>query len=153
MKIFLTLTTLMLTLGFVFSDDDKKKDEKKDEGFDVKKLEGKWSLVSGMKNGTKSEGDALKTEFSVSGDVMKMKTGDGEFVFKLKIDPKKTPVQVDIEITEGPIGKGTVTKGILELKDDELKLCYDSTGMGDRPAKFEGEKAHLFVLKKKKDDK
>jgi uncharacterized protein (TIGR03067 family) len=92
-------------------------------------------------------------EVSVKDSVMKMKTPDGEFVFKLTFNDKKSPVEVDIEITEGPIGKGSTTKGIVELKDDELKLCYDSSTTGDRPAKFDGEKAHYFVFKKKKDDK
>jgi uncharacterized protein (TIGR03067 family) len=49
--------------------------------------------------------------------------------------------------------KGSTSKGIVELKGEELKMCYDSTGSGDRPTKFDGEKNHLFVLKKKKADK
>lgn len=124
-----------------------------DKAFDAKALEGSWSFVSGMKAGQKANEESLKGEVTVKGDTMTMKMGEGSFVFKLTFDGKKTPVEVDMEITDGPIGKGEKGKGIIELKGDELKLCYPAPGGTDRPTKFDGEKNHLFVLKKKKADK
>jgi uncharacterized protein (TIGR03067 family) len=118
--------------------------------FDAKKLEGTWTFKSGMKAGTKAADESLKGEVVVKGDVMKMPLGDMMFEFKLVIDGKKTPVEVDMEITEGPIGKGEKRKGILSLEGDELKICYPADGSADRPTKFDGEKNHLFVLTKKK---
>lgn len=124
-----------------------------DAKFDPKNLEGTWTFVSGMKAGTKSSDDELKKmTVTVKGDEMRMKSDQGEFVFKLTFDAKANPVAVDMEITDGPIGKGEKNKGIVELKGDEFKICYPGMG-GDRPAKFDGEKNHLFVLKKKKADK
>lgn len=118
--------------------------------FDAKKLEGSWTFKSGMKAGTKAADESLKGEVVIKGDVMKMPLGDMNFEFKLVIDGKKTPVEVDLEITEGPIGKGEKAKGILSLEGDELKICYPPPGTTDRPTKFDGEKNHLFVLTKKK---
>lgn len=149
---FLSMMAMVGLVGFATAQD--KKDEKKSEEFDAKKLVGEWSIESGLKAGAKSGDEIKKMVATIDKEgVLKMKTPDGEFVFKLKFDEKKTPVEVDIEILDGPIGKGSTSKGIAELKGDEFKLCYDGTGMGDRPAKFDGEKANLFVLKKKKADK
>jgi len=83
---------------------------------------------------------------------MKGPMGDMKFEFKYTIDAKVTPVAIDLEITEGPIGKGEKRKGILELKDDTLKLSYPPEE-GDRPAKFDDGKSHSFTLKKEKAEK
>jgi uncharacterized protein (TIGR03067 family) len=149
MKAFLSLLSVAFAVSVGVAQ-DKKDDAKK---FDAKALDGAWSVESGVKMGTKSGDEVKKMEVTVKDGTMKMKTPDGEFVFKLKFNADKTPLEVDIEIADGPIGKGSTTKGIAELKGDELKFCYEPTGMGDRPAKFDGEKAHLFVFKKKKADK
>lgn len=118
--------------------------------FDAKKLEGTWTFKSGMKAGTKAADESLKGEVVIKGDMMKMPLGDMVFDIKLVVDGKKTPVEVDLEITKGPIGEGEKRKGILSLEGDELKICYPADGSSDRPTKFDGEKNHLFVLTKKK---
>jgi uncharacterized protein (TIGR03067 family) len=152
MKAFLSLLSVAfaITIGVAQDKKDEKKDDKK---FDAKTLDGAWSVESGVKMGNKSGDEVKKMEISFKDSTMKMKTPDGEFVFKMKFNADKTPLEVDIEIADGPIGKGSTTKGIAELKGEELKLCYEPTGMGDRPTKFDGEKAHYFVFKKKKADK
>lgn len=122
-------------------------DDKKE--LDVKKLEGKWSFVSGMKNGNEAGEEMKKAEIGISKDVMTMTTGMGEFKFKFTIDAKANPATIDLEITDGPVGQGSKSKGIISVDGDELKLCYDPMG-GDRPKKFDGKEAHLFVLKRKK---
>jgi uncharacterized protein (TIGR03067 family) len=118
--------------------------------FDAKKLEGTWTFKSGMKAGTKAADESLKGEVVIKGDMMKMPLGDMVFDIKLVTDGKKTPVEVDLEITKGPVGEGEKRKGILSLEGDELKICYPADGSADRPTKFDGEKNHLFVLTKKK---
>ena len=152
MRMLLSLSVALIATWSLSAQD--KKDEKKADGFDVKKLEGTWSFVSGSKAGTKSDDKQKKTEFTVKGDEMTMSTEEGKFVFKMTVvDAKKNPAEVDFEITDGPIGKGSTTKGIVSLDGEELKICYPDMGMGDRPTKFDGDKCNLFVLKKKKADK
>jgi hypothetical protein len=56
-----------------------------------------------------------------------------------------------MEMTESPFGAGAMAKGIIEVKGDDLKLCY--TTEGDAPKNFEakeGSNAHSFVLKRSK---
>ena len=151
MRQLLTLSVLIVATWSVSAQDkkDEKKDDKKAEAFDAKKLEGTWTFVSGMKAGQKSGDDVKKNEVVFKGNEMTMTIGDMKFVLKMTINDKKTPIEVDFEITDGPIGKGDIAKGIIELTGDELKVCYPNMGMGDRPAKFDGEKNFFFVLKKK----
>lgn len=122
-------------------------DDKKE--FDAKKLEGKWSFVSGMKSGQEAGEDMKKAEFEIAKDVMTMKTDGGVFKFKFTLDGKASPAAIDLEITEGPVGQGSKSKGIVSVEGDEFKLCYFPMG-DERPKKFDGKEAHLFVLKRKK---
>lgn len=131
----------LLVLNIAGADDKKE--------FDAKKLEGKWSFVSGMKMGQEAGDEMKKAEFEVAKDVMTMKTEGGVFKFKYTLDTKASPVAVDLEITEGPIGQGSKSKGIVSVEGDEFKLCYIPMG-DERPKKFEGKEANLFVLKRKK---
>jgi uncharacterized protein (TIGR03067 family) len=154
-------TLLAAVLGVVVlatgrSDNKKVEAGLEDVKFDADKLYGTWKITGGKKGGTDATDDAKKTVVTISKDklVMEMKgpMGDMKFEFKYTIDAKVTPVAVDLEITEGPIGKGEKRKGILELKGDDLKLAYPPEE-GDRPAKFDDGKSHSFTLKKDKAEK
>ena len=141
-----------LVLGFAvalaaLSAADDKKDDKK---FDAAKLEGTWEYKSGEKNGQKVEGEALKPKVKISKDVITVGEGDMRFEFKYTVDAKASPAAIDMEMGKSPVGgEGTKAKGIVEFDGDDLKLCYNP-GEGDRPTKFDGAKAHYFVLKKAK---
>jgi len=138
-----TLTLgLAMALGALVAADEKK--------FDAAKVEGTWEFKSGEKNGTKVEADALKGKVKITKDMIAMGDGDMHFEFKYTVDAKASPAAIDMEMTKSPFGAGAKAKGIIEVDGDELKLCYNPTEGGDRPAKFDGAKAHLFVLKKAK---
>jgi uncharacterized protein (TIGR03067 family) len=127
--------------------------DKDDAKLDPTKLIGTWSYVSGEEDGKKKTADDLKNGFvEITKDTIMLKSSDETYVIKYTLDTKKTPVHISMEITKGPQGEGSKAEGILELKGDELKLCYASMG-GDAPKEFsakEGSKFHLFVLKPKK---
>jgi len=138
-----TLTLgLAMALGALVAADEKK--------FDAAKVEGTWEFKSGEKNGTKVEADALKGKVKITKDMIAMGDGDMHFEFKYTVDAKASPAAIDMEMTKSPFGAGAKAKGIIEVDGDELKLCYNPTEGGDRPTKFDGAKAHLFVLKKAK---
>lgn len=120
-----------------------------DKPIDVKKLEGKWTFVSGMKNGNDAGDDMKKAEFEIAKDVMTLTNNGQTFKFKFTIDSKPSPAAIDLEITESPFGAGMKAKGIIALDGDDLKLCYIPMG-DDRPKKFDGKEAFFFVLKRKK---
>ena len=124
-------------------------DDKKDKApLDPAKLEGTWTFVSGVKNGAKASEEGLKSAVKITKDKLTMGEGDMKFEFKYTVNAKATPAEIDLEMTAGPVGAGSKAKGLIALDGDELKLCYTPE---DRPKEFSGEKAFLFVLKRKKD--
>ena len=134
-----------MSLGLKSRADDK--DEKKG---DAPKLEGKYTLTGGKKDGAEVGEDAKKGEYSFTAEKVTIKGMDLTFVMGYKLDPKTTPVNIDMEILEGPEGaKGTKAVGIVEVKGDVLKLAY-STDKDKRPKNFEGKEGFMFEFKKKK---
>ena len=131
---------LAVALGALAAADEKK--------FDASKLEGTWEFKSGEKNGQKVDGDTLKSKVKITKDTISMGEGDMHFEFKYTLDTKKDPVAIDMTMTKSPFNMEAKAKGIIAVDGNELKLCYNPDG--DRPTKFDGEKAHLFVLKKAK---
>jgi len=138
-------TTLALGLAVVIAA-PLAADEKK---FDPAKLEGTWEYKSGEKNGQKPNEDSLKAKIKITKDTITIGEGDMLFEFKYTLDVTKDPAAIDMEMTKSPFGGGMKAKGIIAFDGDDVKLCYNP-GEGDRPAKFDGSKNHLFVLKKAK---
>jgi len=128
-------------------------EDKKPAKFDAEKIVGKYSIVSGEKFGKAEPAEMFKNAtFEIEKDKMTMPTPDGKFVFAYKIDAATEPAGLDLEITEGPIGKGSKSKGIIKLDDDTLTICYPAME-GDRPKEFktsDDKKTMLFVMKKAK---
>jgi uncharacterized protein (TIGR03067 family) len=115
------------------------------------KIEGKWTLVSGKKNGEDIENDsAKKATYTVTKDRITIEGNGAKFVMGYKFDDKN-PMNIDLEMVETPIPdlKGAKAQGIVELKGEELKLAY-STEKGMRPKDFKGASDFLFVFKKAK---
>jgi uncharacterized protein (TIGR03067 family) len=134
-------------LGWVGLACEAQDKEKKGE---APKLEGKWTLVSGKVNGTAIGDEAKKGEYTFTADKLTIKGMGVTFVMSYKLDAKANPVGIDMEILEGPEGsKGSKAQGIVELKDDVLKLAY-TMDKDKRPADFKGEKGNVFELKKAK---
>ena len=133
---------MVVVLAAPLAADDKK--------FDPAKLVGNWEYKSGETNGKKVEGDSLKPKIKITKDVIAVGEGEMLFEFKYTLDAKGDPVAIDMESTKSPIPGlvGMKARGIIAFDGDDIKLCYTPTG--DRPTKFDGEKAHLFVLKKAK---
>src|SRR5438874_7610493 len=97
----------------------------KGDKFDPAKLSGTCKFVSGVKNGEKLGADHLKDQtITIDKDKLTLKTPDATFVMKFELDAKKSPVGIKLEITEGPVGVGSKSPGIIELKGDDLKICY-----------------------------
>lgn len=130
-------------------------EDKKETKFDAAQLVGDWNVTGGKKMGKEIGDEGKKGTYAFTKDKITLKEdGKTMFEFAYTVDAKAKPIAIDLEITQSAIEglKGLKAKGIVELKDGELKLCYDGMG-GDRPAKFDDEKAFSFVLKKKKEDK
>lgn len=122
---------------------------------DPAKLVGEWKIVDGKKAGEKLGDDVKKGKVIVEKEKISLKSDDMTFVFGYKVDAKKSPAEIDMELLEPEGLKGAKAKGIVKLEKDKFTLCYHP--MGDRPAKFESDKDngfYLFVMEKaKKADK
>jgi uncharacterized protein (TIGR03067 family) len=142
-----TIAALALGLGLVGFVGVTAAQEKKGE---APKLEGKYKLVSGKVNGKDIDEEAKKSDYTITADKITIKGKEGSFVMGYKLNPKTTPVGIDMEILEGPEGtKGAKAEGIVELKGDLLKLAY-SMDKDKRPKNFEGKEGNVFELKKAK---
>src|SRR5262249_37158829 len=124
-------------------------DDKKGDKFDPAKMVGAWTYDSGDKNGEKLDKDHFKdSKVVVTKETITLEGPQGKFVIKYTLDTKKNPVAVSMTMTESPFGAGATAQGIVEVKGDELKMCYAAEG--EAPKKFEakeGSNHHLFVLK------
>ena len=130
--------------------DDKKEEKKDDKKVDAPNLEGKYKLESGKKNNEAIGDEAKKWEYTFTAEKITVKSPDVTFVFSYKLDPKTTPINIDMEITEGLEGtKGSKASGIIEVKGDILKLAY-SLEKDKRPKSFDGKEGNMFEFKKVK---
>lgn len=147
------MRTVMLGLGLVVisavSAEDKKEEKKP---LDPKAILGEWVIIEGMKAGEKSGDDVKKTAIKINDKTIELKADGAEFEFSYKLDAKKTPADIDLEIIKPDAFKGSKAPGIIKLEDEKLTLCYPPMG-GDRPKEFKSTKDngnYLFVMKKKK---
>src|SRR6516164_3853246 len=109
------------------------------EGADKKELEkfqGRWVLVSATIDGKAWEEDEIKHRSVVfKGEKLTLLYKDKERgTASLKIDPSKSPAQIDTTAEDGPRQGGT-SKGIYKFDGDTLTICFvlDSK---DRPTEF-----------------
>jgi uncharacterized protein (TIGR03067 family) len=157
MRAFATFTLglgLIVLLGTSVRSDDKK-EEKKAETKAETKLEGKYTLVGGKRNDKPIDDESKKAEYTFTADKVTIKGKDASFVMSYKLDPKTNPMEIDMEIVDGPDGtKGAKAAGIVELKGDTLKLAYsmdkDKDDKLKRPKNFDGKEGMAFEFKKAK---
>lgn len=117
-------------------------------------LTGTWKIDAGVKNGEKLEKEKLEpVTVDVTKDKITLTNSKENAKFLLSYTAKDGKVEMTID--EGPEGaKGMKAKGIVEVKDDTMKLCY-SLG-GEAPTKFESKadsNTFFFTLKKEKKEK
>jgi uncharacterized protein (TIGR03067 family) len=120
-----------------------------DDAKELKKLAGKWTVVSAEKSGKKApDGELDNLQVVIAGNKLSFKKGDKGEDIPFKIDPSKKPKQIDLTTPKGE----TVT-GIYEVTADMLKICASAPGEA-RPTAFaspEGGKIMLLVLKRAKE--
>jgi uncharacterized protein (TIGR03067 family) len=139
MKTFALAVGLALCLGLTTRAADEKID-----------LTGKYTVVSGKKNGADIDEKAKKATYTVTADTFTIAGGDQKFVINYKLKPGTTPVEIDMSISEGPDGtKGATAVGIIEQKGETLKIAY-SLDKEKRPKNFDAKDGYFVELKKAK---
>ncbi len=121
-------------------DDAKLDDAKKQE---LEKFQGTWKVIGAERNGAKVSEDEYKDlSLVIEGSKRTVKQGDQvRMQSNFKIDPTKSPKQIDITPTAEQFG-GRTLPGIYEFDGDTVKV---SIGLdGERPKDFKG-KERVFV--------
>lgn len=138
---------LLLTVGVLIAA-DAREDAKKD----IEKMQGTLVLVSGERDGKKFTDEEIKqSKLIIQGDTFKIPKStvgtsqEGTF----KIDPSKTPKQIDSTAGSGT-DKGKISLGIYELDGDTQKFCFAPPGK-DRPKEFSSKpgSGHLLQVWKR----
>jgi uncharacterized protein (TIGR03067 family) len=115
-------------------------------------LDGVWKAASVVFSGNDVE-DMKGLKFTFKGDKLTRQTPGGEDeAYTFKLDPSKTPHEVDFVPEQGE-NKGKTLKGIYAVKEGEMKMALSLSPEGKRPAEFvskDGEEVALVVLKKDK---
>ena len=127
------------------------------EGTDAEKFQGTWTITVMEKRGEKQPEEKLKDLRAViEGDSFRLKMGDQEGErATIKLDPSKTPKAIDLQPATPGRKETRPSRGIYELKDDTLKLCWRKEG-GERPTDFATKAGDrdlvLMILKREKKD-
>ncbi len=109
---------------------------------------GKWKVVSGKRAG--EDAQRLPPEITIDLETIVLPTGQGDpFVMSYEVDKGRKPWAIDMDIESGPAPSGHAV-GIIEVKGDTMKLCYDPSGQ-NRPDEFDSNDDNgcfLFVMER-----
>jgi uncharacterized protein (TIGR03067 family) len=112
----------------------------------VTELQGQWQPVSIEIDGQKLDSAGLKDQrVFIKGD--EMTTTPANDIVKIKLNPGKTPAEIDFTGIAGP-GKGKTAGGIYSLQNGQLTLCIpaDTQRPVPRPKEFKTQKGDGLVL-------
>jgi uncharacterized protein (TIGR03067 family) len=102
----------------------------------VSELEGEWEVVAMEGDGLKASADDVRgMRWAVKGNVITGSQPGVSGKMSFKLDPKKTPKEIDITSLDGNL-KGTTAPGIYEIEGQTLRVCF---GEKVRPKTFTTE--------------
>jgi uncharacterized protein (TIGR03067 family) len=133
---FVATVPLLFLLAVLATAEEKKEDAKKD----LEKFQGKWATVSRVSDGVADGKDVLKNLSLVVKDDKMTSTlmGEPSWSGTFKIDPSKSPAEIDVTLEDGAAKRLTV-KGIYKFGDKTLTLCLGVPGK-ERPTGFASKK-------------
>jgi len=125
---------------------------------DLMLLQGRWDSVLVVHSGKEVKPENVKSvvRFVIKGDKVFYLDKDGNVpkvkptAHQIKLDSTTKPKQMDYIQTED--NKDKISKGIFDVKGDDLKICLDVEDKG-RPKAFESKEGsghRLLVLKRVK---
>lgn len=141
----LVVGAVLCLVAAVVGDDAKKESEK---------LQGTWKATAVEKGGNQDEPGDHRIVFA--GDSFTIKRGDQVIIKgKFKLDPTKSPKEIDVEITEdeGKENNGKTAVGVYSVERDTLKWCTAEPGETTRPKELKtaaGAKEMMVTLTREK---
>jgi uncharacterized protein (TIGR03067 family) len=121
-------------------------EDKKDA---ANKLVGTWTVTAEEKDGKQQTAEGIKDKtVKISRDTITCsKDSKPDMVCTYRADSSTTPMTITMTCTEGE-HKGKTLKGIAELQDDTLRICYSHPDQ-DAPKDFKTkENQCCFTLKR-----
>lgn len=103
---------------------------------DLAKLQGEWSMVSGIADGYPIPDTMLSNSKRIcKGDELTAIVG-GQLIMKARITlaPSKQPKTIDYDVSAGP-NSGKKLLGIYQLDGDTFKSCFGAPG-AERPKRL-----------------
>jgi uncharacterized protein (TIGR03067 family) len=107
---------------------------------DLEQMQGSWQCASYTVDGMRLPEDTAQAMFRTV-------KGDGYTIFRfekvigkgtIKLDATKNPREIDAMTAATPTRKGGLIRGIYEVSDDTLRLCFGAPGK-ERPREFKSE--------------
>jgi uncharacterized protein (TIGR03067 family) len=147
MSRFLAVTALAFALA-AGADDKGGKDAKAE----LQKFTGSWQGVSVVRDGKDvPKADAEAIRLVVMGEKYTLSEGGETIEGTHKLDPTKTPKQIDAVRTKGP-NKGETIRGVYQLSDDSFVVSFAAPGK-DRPTELKaagGPGLRVLAFKREK---
>ena len=127
------LTMAALTFGLTAAADDQKNGKA-----ELEKFTGTWQGVSVVRDGKAiPKPDAEAVRLVVAGENYTLMEGGELIEGTHKLDPTKTPKEIDAVRTKGP-HKGETLRGLYELTEDTFLVCFAAPGK-ERPKELKAE--------------
>ena len=141
----LTYSTVLFLCGVVHLPDGAK-DRDKEKTNDLDRLQGTWRVVSLIENGKAvAKEDADKIEIVIDKDTFTTsEKGAVGAKYQIKLDPTKTPKQIDFKHLIGE-SKGGVEPGIYRFEKDNIRMVLNEDRKG-RPTVFEGKATTAYSV-------
>ena len=142
------LASLLMVAGLVGTTASHEDPLKKE----IKRLQGKWQLVSLVHDGEVVELAEPKNVITFKGATVS--ESSNKDVSEFKLNPEKKPKEMDWIGIEGR-HKGETMMGIYSLEGDTLKICHSHYSKKGRPTEFAskpGSGHRLLVLKRVNSD-
>jgi uncharacterized protein (TIGR03067 family) len=136
-------------------DETQQQDQGEKKGLEAEsdKLKGTWLLVEGMVAGKTvrpPKGDVSTYTFTKDNKLTVKTTGKPESQGTFKIDPAKTPMEIDF-IHEAAMGRRKVDQGIYKIDGDNLTIAMEPSRPGaNRPTTLDSKTAIIMTFKRQK---